>query len=128
MLADGIATCKKGANGPSCVKSYDVIVKGGRKIGFLGFVPMEIFDIATPGETVKIIPYKAAADAAIAAMKLAHPDVDIIIAVSQMDLTSSKDLAAQVAGIDVIVQGELKGFGFVLAMASAPVAGLDTRF
>jgi len=105
VLADSIATCKKGGSGPACVKPYDVIVKGGRKIGLLGFVPMEIFDIATPGETVKIIPYKTAAESAIAAMKLAHPDVDIIIATSQMDLASSKDLAKYVAGIDVIVQG-----------------------
>ena len=69
-------------NGPSCVKPWDVIVKNNRKIGLLGFVPSEIFDIATPGNTVSLIQYTTAAQSAIAAMKTVHPIEDIAMMMS----------------------------------------------
>ncbi|GMH85045.1 hypothetical protein TrVE_jg5134 [Triparma verrucosa] len=109
--ADSISNCKK-QNGPSCVKPWDVIVKNNRKIGLLGFVPSEIFDIATPGNTVSLIQYTTAAQSAIAAMKTVHPDVDIIIAMSSMGHPENILLAESVEGqeIDIIIGGNHEVF------------------
>lgn len=106
MSADAIINCKK-QNGPQCIKAWDVIVRNGRKIGVLGFVPNDIFDIATPGDSVSLVDYKTAASAAIAAMKSVHSDVNIIIATSTLNHAQNEELAesAEGAEIDVIIGG-----------------------
>jgi len=78
---DPINSCKK-QNAVNCVKPYDVIVKGCRKIGLLGFVPTDLFEISDPGPLLQLYAYKQAATEAIAALQTDHPDCEIIIAMS----------------------------------------------
>jgi 2',3'-cyclic-nucleotide 2'-phosphodiesterase (5'-nucleotidase family) len=104
ISGDPINNCVKSGQ-VKCVKPYDVVVKGGRKIGVLGFVPTDLFFIATPGPLLSLYPYMTAATNALAALNEAHPDCDIVIAVSMLNENENVKLATEVAGIDVIVSG-----------------------
>jgi len=96
---DPINNCKK-QNAVNCVKPYDVIVKGGRKIGLLGFVPTDLFSIASPGPLLALYDYKAAAALAITALQTDHPDCKIIIALSQV---SRKDCTRHTLSIHLAI-------------------------
>ena len=90
----------KPAAGMSVLLTADV---GEYKIGFFGLLTPETDTLSSPGPDVTFSPILEAAETAVAQLKEAG--VDVIVALTHIDLAKDRELIKQVKGISLVLGG-----------------------
>ncbi len=85
------------------VKPWTVVQTGGAKIGLVGAVTPDVFNISSPGPTVKLLDLKRTLRSSVASLR--EQGVDKIVLLSHLGYALEQEVAREVEGIDVIVGG-----------------------
>jgi 5'-nucleotidase len=85
------------------VKPSTVLTVGGEKIGIVGAVTPDVFNISNPGPTVKQKSLEASIQAQIDGFRAQK--INKIILLSHIGYQEDKDLAPKLKGVDIIVGG-----------------------
>ena len=92
-----------GVSNVPCMKRWDIVMKGGVKIGILGFINKLLFMEASPGRDISMMEEISAAEAALTELYENHPDCNIIVALSSLAESDNLVLAEEIADIDIII-------------------------
>lgn len=85
------------------IAPYVVLDVGGRQVGVVGVANEDTPGLSSPGPNVRFAPAEEPLRAAVA--ELAGRGVNVVVALSHAGFERDKELAATVAGLDVIVGG-----------------------
>ena len=93
------------ADGRPAVGTIDLELRevAGVKLGFMGLLTPETATLSQPGPAIRFAPPRATAEAAV--KRLREMGAEIVIALTHLDLADDRALAADVAGIDIILGG-----------------------
>jgi len=85
------------------VRPWTIVVRGGERIGLIGLVTEDTPSVSSPGANLRFTRLEEAAARAVAALEA--EGVNKIVVVSHSGLEREREVARNVAGIDVVVGG-----------------------
>ena len=93
------------ADGEPAVGTVELVLRevAGYKLGFIGLLTPETATLSQPGPEIRFAPPRATAEAAV--KRLREMGADLVVALTHQDLADDRALAADVAGIDIILGG-----------------------